>query len=216
VRIVDQRTWVVGEPAERGSDQRPERGAKIAQERRERPMSIEEKTGRDGKPAALQLIGEAASGTIVHVTGTAPWTCSEAELSVIRRYVESGGVLVIDACGGAWPFGQSISNHLLPKAFTGAPMTVLSPTHPLLAGTAEGMDNLTKPNLRPFTEQKLGKSAGRIEMYSLGKGRVIYSSIDLTAGLLGTNTWSILGHRPAFAQSFLKNVLLWTSDGAVD
>src|SRR5687768_1666075 len=71
VRIVDQRTWVVGEPAERGSDQRPERGAKIAQERRERPMSIEEKTGRDGKPAALQLIGEAASGTIVHVTGTA-------------------------------------------------------------------------------------------------------------------------------------------------
>jgi hypothetical protein len=51
-------------------------------------------------------------------------------------------------------------------------------------------------------------------MYSLGKGRVIYSSLDLTSGLLGTNTWSILGYKPAYAQSFVKNVMLWVVDGA--
>ena len=61
----------VGEPAEGGSDQRPERGTQIAQERRERPMGIEQKTGRNGKPATLQLVGQATSGPIAHVTGTA-------------------------------------------------------------------------------------------------------------------------------------------------
>jgi hypothetical protein len=161
---------------------------------------------------------DAAKFPVVHFTGTAPWTPGEAESAVIRRYVNDGGILLIDACGGAWPFGQSISSNFVPKLFPDATMSILNPEHRLLAGNADGMDNLTKSTLRPFTEQKLGKSAGRIEIYSVGKdnGKIIYSPLDLTAGLLGTNTWSILGHRPAFCQSFIKNVLLWSADGAID
>ncbi|HEV8378553.1 MAG TPA: DUF4159 domain-containing protein, partial [Tepidisphaeraceae bacterium] len=157
-----------------------------------------------------------ATFPVVHITGTAAWTPSDAESAVLRRYVSDGGVLLIDACGGAWPFGQSMSNAVLPKVFAGAAMNIVGSEHPLLSGNGEGMENLAKPQLRAYAEQKLGKAAGRIEMYRLGKGRVIYSSIDLTSGLLGTNTWSILGHKPAYAQSFVKNVLLWVADGAVD
>jgi hypothetical protein len=159
---------------------------------------------------------DAAKFPIVHLTGTAAWTPSETEGAILRRYVSEGGILLIDACGGAAGFGQSVSNGLLPKVFADAKMSVVSGEHPLLAGNGDGMESLAKPQLRAFTEQKLGKAAGRIEMYRLGKGRVIYSSIDLTSGLLGTNTWSILGHKPAWAKSFVKNVLLWVSDGAVD
>jgi hypothetical protein len=168
----------------------------------------------------LRTIGvselDVAHFPVVHITGTAPWTPSDAETAALRRYVSDGGVLLIDACGGAWPFGQSISNAVLPNVFAGAAMSIVGPEHALLAGNGEGMENLSKPQLRAFTEQKLGKAAGRIEMYKLGKGKIIYSSIDLTSGLLGTNTWSILGHKPVYAQSFVKNVLLWVSDGAVD
>jgi hypothetical protein len=159
---------------------------------------------------------DAAKFPIVHITGTAAWTPSDAEAAMLRRYVNEGGVLLVDACGGAWPFGQSMSNAVLPKVFVDAKMSIVAPEHPLLAGNGEGMDNIAKPQLRAYTEQKLGKAAGRIEMYTLGKGRVIYSSIDLTSGLLGTNTWSVIGHKPAYAQSFVKNVLLWVTDGAVD
>jgi hypothetical protein len=158
----------------------------------------------------------AAKFQIVHITGTAAWTPSDAESAVLRRYVNEGGVLLIDACGGAWGFGQSVGNEMLPKVFVGAKMSAVGNEHPLLAGNLDGMDNLAKPQLRAYTEQKLGKVAGKFEMYRLGKGRIIYSSIDLTSGLLGTNTWSILGHKPAYAQSFVKNVLLWVTDGAVD
>jgi len=168
----------------------------------------------------LRTIGpselDAAHFPVVHVTGTAAWTPSDAESRTLRRYVSEGGVLLVDACGGAAQFGQTMSNAVLPKVFAGAKMTLLPPEHPLLTGSGEGMDNIGKAQLRAFTEQKLGKGAGRIEMYSLGKGRVIYSSIDLTSGLLGTNTWSVLGYKPAYAQSFVKNVLLWVNDGAVD
>ena len=95
-------------------------------------------------------------------------------------------------------------------------MNVVGPEHPLLAGNGEGMENLARVQLRTFTEQKLGKAAGRFEIYRLGKGKILYSPLDLTSGLLGTNTWSILGYKPAYAQSFVKNVLLWVSDGAVE
>jgi hypothetical protein len=159
---------------------------------------------------------DSAKFPIVHLTGTAPWTPSDAEGAILRRYVDDGGVLLIDACGGAWPFGQSVSSAILPKVFAGAAMSIVVPEHPILAGTKDGMDNLPKPQLRAYAEQKLGKTAGRIEMYRLGKGRIVYSSIDLTSGLLGTNTWGILGYKPSYAQSLVKNVLLWANDGAVD
>jgi hypothetical protein len=33
---------------------------------------------------------------------------SDAEVAGIRNYVESGGTLIIDACGGSGTFAQSI------------------------------------------------------------------------------------------------------------
>ena len=79
VRIVEQGARVVDEPAERRSDQRPERGTKVAQERRERPVGIGQEACRNGKPAALELVSDAAGGSIGHVTGTA------ASASLIAR-----------------------------------------------------------------------------------------------------------------------------------
>ena len=39
---------------------------------------------------------------------------------------------------------------------------------------------------------------------------MIFSRLDLTSGLLGTTTWGILGYDPTYAQSFMKNLILWT------
>ena len=43
---------------------------------------------------------------------------------------------------------------------------------------------------------------------TVGKGRVIYTELDVTTGLLGTNTWGITGYSPAYAQGLLKNLIL--------
>jgi hypothetical protein len=153
---------------------------------------------------------------LAHLTGTAAWTPSDDEIAALRKYVESGGTLIIDACGGAVPFGQSVSGNIIPRGFAKATPLILDNLHPLLAGKADGMEALPRPGVRIFADQKLGKSGPRMELYSAGHGHVIYSALDLTTALLNTNTWAVFGYRPSYAQSFIKNAILWTLDGGAD
>jgi hypothetical protein len=46
-----------------------------------------------------------------------------------------------------------------------------------------------------------------------GRGRVIFTPLDLTSGLLGTRTWGVAGFETEYAQSFVKNLLFWVLDG---
>ena len=39
----------------------------------------------------------------------------------------------------------------------------------------------------------------------LGKGRVIFTPLDVTSGLIGTNTWGILGYTPEYAEAMVTN-----------
>jgi len=50
-------------------------------------------------------------------------------------------------------------------------------------------------------------SAYALRLIHHGKGVVIFSPLDLTTGLLGANTYGILGYQPAFAQDFVRNVV---------
>jgi hypothetical protein len=61
--------------------------------------------------------------------------------------------------------------------------------------------------------ERIGQVGSPFLGLSAGKGRVIFTSLDVTCGLLGTRTWGIAGFEPEYAQSFLKNLLFWTLDG---
>jgi hypothetical protein len=80
------------------------------------------------------------------------------------------------------------------------------------------MADLSKPVLRPYTVELLGRAngLGLPEEITAGKGHVILTSFDITSGLLGTSTWGILGYDPNYAQSLVKNAILWTLDGQSD
>ena len=78
------------------------------------------------------------------------------------------------------------------------------------------MEELSKPRMRAFAVERLGGRGGLPEVISAGRGHVIMTSLDLTTGLLGTQTWGILGYEPGYAQSLMKNAILWTLDGQKD
>jgi len=152
---------------------------------------------------------------VAHLTGTARYDLTNEESAAIKRYVEAGGTLLVDLCGGTGAFDQSMQSSLYFKVFVSTPAHVMSPSHPLLSGSGgNGMDDLSKPQLRPFAIDVLGPHAGLPEEISAGKGHVIYTSLDICSGLLGTNTWGILGYDPQYAQELAKNAILWTIDGA--
>ncbi|HEV8378554.1 MAG TPA: DUF4159 domain-containing protein [Tepidisphaeraceae bacterium] len=159
------------------------------------------------EPGSLKV----ENAPIAHLTGTAELNLSDAETGAIKNYVETGGTLIIDACGGSGTFAQGIQRlfaHTLPQ---NRPGTVAA-NDAMLQASAPGMEDIGQTILRPYAEQRLGKGAGRLEQIQFGKGRIIISGIDFSSGLIGSNSWGIIGYEPAYAMKLVKNLLIWAEN----
>lgn len=159
-------------------------------------------------PMPIEKLAPGAA-TIAALTGTDAHTFTEQQIAAMKAYVEAGGVLLIDACGGENAFARSVRESLLRGAFALAQPQPLPANHPLFSGLKAGQANASPLRLRPYARDRLGRLAPQIQLYRLGKGYIVFSPLDLTSGLLGTNTWGILGYEPASAQTFAKNLVLW-------
>jgi hypothetical protein len=142
------------------------------------------------------------------LTGTVRHDFTAKECVAAKAYVEEGGVLMIDACGGSTAFAKSVQTTLLPLAFADSTLQPIPNNHPLLIASRPGANDLVKPLLRSYANQNGGKTLP-IEVMQVGKGWVIFSRLDVTTGLLGTQSWGILGYDPAYAQALMKNAVLW-------
>jgi len=180
-----------------------------AWERFSRYLQQQSDIGLDLFTSELKDLKPTAS-PIAHLTGNVPYTATDPETQALRQYVEAGGVLLIDSCGGSERFAPSVAALLQKLAPTQKP-TLMDFKHRLFTPALPAMDDLTRPQLRPYA-----KLPPQFLTLSIGKGKVISTPLDLTTGLLGTNTWCISGYQPDYSQKFLKNLILWTSDGAKD
>ena len=157
---------------------------------------------------------EAKTHPLAHLTGTAEHTWSDAEIASVKKYVEDGGTLLIDACGGSAAFDASIAQSLLTRAFPSTKAQVVDPQHPLMRANEQGMADLSKGIIRPYAVSKVGKDAGNLLLASAGRGRIIISHLDLSTALAGAETWGVIGWTPDSARAIVRNVILWTWDGS--
>ncbi len=156
-----------------------------------------------------------AQTPIAHLTGTDAKKFLAPDAAAVKAYVQAGGVLLIDTCGGQGPFGDS-ADALLAAAFPDIAPQVLQANHPLLLAGNPGTQDLTQRRLRQDTALRLGRSAGNLRILAAGKGHVLLAPLDITSGLLGANTTGILGYDPAYTQALVKNVVFWTLDGQAE
>jgi hypothetical protein len=154
-----------------------------------------------------------ADAPLAHLTGTARYRATDAEVAALKAYVEAGGVLFADHTGGAARFPESV-RETLERAFPEKKLAPLPPADPLLTSGAEGMADLSQPRLRPYAADLLGKQPVTLEAFDAGTGRVIVTKLDVTHGLLGTNTLPILGFAPRYAESLMQNLIFWSVDRA--
>jgi len=56
--------------------------------------------------------------------------------------------------------------------------------------------------------EQLRNDTPRLKFARVGKGRIVFSSVDIVSGLLGTNTWGILGYQPEYSEALVKNWVL--------
>jgi Domain of unknown function (DUF4159) len=147
--------------------------------------------------------------TVAHLTGTKEIHVDAFQVKAITDFVDAGGTLLIDACGGSAAFGDSVRNELLAQAF---PHTLLQPLpndHSILLGTGPCMAPVT-PHLRPRAAELQGSPVVSLEYLQEGRGTVIFCPVDLSTALLGTNTYAVLGCDPESAHELMKNAVLWS------
>jgi hypothetical protein len=165
----------------------------------------------DVAPMAITDLNARAHG-FAHWTGTAAVNPSEVEIAAIRKYVDEGGVLLVEPTGGGDAFYKS-ATAALRKAFPDVPPKVVSKAHPILTASGPGMDDLSKVRTRLYVRATGVGTGGRIDAITAGRGRVILSPLDLTTGLLGSNVWGVLGFERDYAMRLTKNAILWSATG---
>ena len=165
---------------------------------------------------ALRDIGSlnpAAGAPVAHLTGTAAYNPTPEELKAIRAYVDAGGVLLIDPGGGSAPFAESMQVRARRRRSPSIALHV-PPAQPPAARTPASPAWTTSPS-PACGRSSLERTAasGTLRHLRSGKGAVILSELDVTSGLLGTETWGIFGYEPSYAQALVKNVIFWAMDG---
>jgi hypothetical protein len=179
-----------------------------------RYLQLETDVGLNLAPLDLAdvTILKSKTATLAHLTGTHAHTFTGQQINAVRQFVEGGGVLVIDPCGGGEEFLDS-ARLMLGRGFPEQRLAPLRPEHPLLSASSAGMVDARTPRLRPYLKTRAPGLIGRMEILSAGKGRVIVCPLDVTTGLLGANTWGIAGYDPGYASALMKNVVLWSAGG---
>ena len=147
-----------------------------------------------------------------HLTGSIAKVFSPDQTAALKAYVESGGILLIDSTGGLNEFDNSVQT-MLHQAFPGNEPKLLTPDHPLLRGSSPGMVNATDVVVRPVVRAKFSPKVGPPRILTVGKGAIIYSPLDITSGLLGTQMLGINGYEPAYADELMQNIVIWAIDG---
>lgn len=169
-------------------------------------MSNREKIALDIVTAKPE-VGALAGAKVAHLTGTTRFSLDDPARQALRKFVEGGGTLVIDAAGGSSEFAQAAEAELA-AIFPESKLTTLPPDHPLFSA---GGTKLTGIAYRPFAARTLGslKDAPRLQAIEVGgRAAVIYSREDLSAGMVGHPMDGITGYTPATATELMCRVVL--------
>jgi hypothetical protein len=152
-----------------------------------------------------------AEHRVAHICGTQAFEFSAEEQAGLRRFLTDGGTLVADAVGGAGDFVESL------EKYVGAALNVTPAGLPrdaaIYRGDAiPGAATLSGVQYRRSTRSTGGRDIPQLRGYDVGRRyAVIYSPLDLSAGLLGTPIYGCNGYAPDACLRIMRNVLLYAN-----
>jgi hypothetical protein len=147
---------------------------------------------------------EPGTAPVAHLTGTAAREFSDAEVKVVREYVEGGGVLLVDACGGSAAFAESVRAGLLARAFPNGKASPVGPTHPVMGRERAWMGEIER--LLTYGESK---QVNGLRAMNVGNGAVLFTDLDISTGLLGATVVGVSGYEPTVAERLVRNAVVW-------
>lgn len=145
---------------------------------------------------------------VAHLTGTTAFRLSDSERERLKKFVDAGGMLIVDSAGGNGEFNTSAEAEL--RALFGDAAAGIN--QPLPEGHAiYNTPSKIEIGYRTFARGKLvgSMSSPRLRGIELnGRLAVVYSPEDLTVGLVGQPVDGIIGYTPAAATELMKRLLV--------
>src|SRR6185436_10030207 len=183
-----------------------------AQLQNERQIGLDVQTAKLGEK---KLFGY----KIAHLTGTGRFVLNTLARDEIKKFVEGGGTLVIDAAGGNGEFATAAETELV-AIFPKNTLKLLPISHPLYSSG----NKIEEVEYRPFARRGLGNiHMPRLRGMEINSRlAVIFSGEDLSVGLVGQPVDGIVGYMPQRvtmseskarmgASEIMTNILLYSS-----
>lgn len=156
--------------------------------------------------------GKLAAFKIAHLTGTTRPRLSEQAGEELKKFIQDGGTLIIDAAGGSPQFAAGVEP-MLSAMFPGEELKTLPPDH-LLYTSIDGP--LEKVGFRQYALRHLQLESREAQIKTIDVGKrvgVFYSGLDLTAGLVGEPVDGVLGYDPDTATALMERMVLYADSG---
>jgi hypothetical protein len=146
---------------------------------------------------------------VAHLTGTTKLRLSEDAQKEIRKFIDGGGTLIVDAAGGSAEFSIGAEEQLA-ALFPSTKSTVLAADHPAIKAGGKPED----VEYRAFARKTLGNlRTPRLRGIDVkGATRVFISAEDLSVGLVGMPIDGIYGYEPRGATQLMAGMMLYALD----
>jgi hypothetical protein len=174
-------------------------------------VKVEKVGGAGVNPA--HVAGSLKGYDVAHLTGTDALKLSEEARQELRRFVQTGGTLLVDAAGGNTPFAdaaeQVLADVFKPLAPDAAEQ-LSRPAKPDSAVYTLPASKLAEVGYRTFARTQLGNTrAPRLRIITVkNRPAVFFSKEDLSTGLVGQSVDGIYGYDPRTATQLAANVIL--------
>jgi hypothetical protein len=155
---------------------------------------------------------DAKKTPLAHLTGTAKVTFTDDEVAGLKKYLDAGGMLFVDAAGGSREFVESAQD-LLKRVYPSNNLEAVAPDHPIYTGALPDGAKFAEAEFRKYGNLLLKRRVTKPSLEEItvdGRTRVIFSQYDICTGFLGTNTWGILGYAPATSEALGRNIVLYS------
>jgi len=147
-----------------------------------------------------------SNATIAVMTGTRAFTMHLPARLKLRKWLQGGGTLIVDAAGGSRAFGES-ADAMLRGMFGRRGLRRLAASAPLY--------KLAKMEIQSVKYRRAARvDRGLRHEFNLrgvdvgGRFAVIFSKEDLTAGLVGYPSYRCVGYEPETCFQIMRNAIL--------
>ncbi|MBI5864606.1 MAG: DUF4159 domain-containing protein [Planctomycetes bacterium] len=146
----------------------------------------------------------------VHVTGIGPFSLNSEEVAGLRRFLTGGGTLIADAAMGKSEFLDSFET-VIGDVLKSEPVR-LPANSPILTGQRiEQAGPLNTVEYRRTTRAEgRSRETPPLKAFMLAdRPAVIYSPLDISVGLVGSNVYECRGYDAAGCLAIMRNLLLF-------